>query len=1279
MPLRTTEDFEGTSRFEVRRRLGAGGFGIVYEVMDRHRGGVVALKTLRQMAPRALYRFKNEFRSLADVSHPNLVSLYELLSEDDQWFFTMELVPGEDFLSHARGAVAWGTAWPLDDFSSPTSDSLARAMSGGASGAGPAPTAATLLAGGGADVVDRVRAALPQLVEGIAAIHAARMLHRDVKPSNVLVTPAGRVVLLDFGLIRGPEREVTQTGEAVGTPAYMAPEQAAAGPVSEASDWYSVGVMLYEALYGCLPFAGTFADLIRRKQEEEAAPPPGLAAGVPGDLGALCRDLLRRDPSERPGVAEILQRLSTRDARPRKKRPAPAATAAPGAPFVGREPHLAVLREAYAASRRGRAATVAVHGGSGMGKTALVRRFVDEVRAGDANAVVLAGRCYQRESVPYKAIDPLVDALSQFLKSLPPAVMEALLPHDVLALARVFPVLRQVEAVASARRAVLDIPDSQELRRRAFGALRELLVRLADRRPVVLVIDDLHWGDADSAVLLTELLRPPDPPAVLAIGCYRADEVQSSPLLRALLPLREGVRDVLDNRELSVGELSAPEARDLALSVLGAEPTARSRAEGIADEAGGNPFIIQELARFSESAGAPEAGGRPAGQRPAVSLDAVIGRRISSLPDPARRLLTVLAVAGQPLEVDVAARAASLEGRVDPPLGELRAAHLARARTPTGSSREEIETYHDRIREVVLARLGPEELRAEHGRLAGALVSSGHADPEMLAAHYELAGETELAAEHALAAATNANDALAFDRAARLYRMALGLRPGGGAARRRLLVALADALANGGRGAEAAQCYLDAVPGAVGAESVELHRRAAQQLLTSGHVDEGFRVMRAVLATLGMHVPESSRAVVLSLLVGRARLAIRGLRFRERDETRVPPRDLLRIDACWSFAAGLGLVDMVRGADFQARHLMLALRAGEPYRVARALALETGYSAIAGTRTRKRSERVGRAATALAERIGHPHAIGLAAMMAGTAAWTHGRWSEARRLLDGAEAQLRERCTGVAWEIDMAQMYGLASLFFLGEVAELARRLPALMKDAYGRGDLLALTNLRLGFFSHTAYLAADDPAMAREQLQAGLDGWSRQRFDFPHIWARGTERDIALYSGEPLLAQEPVVGRWRGLARILDRFTQAATILGLSSRARRRVGAAAVMEATPERDELLAGACAHAREIEREKTAWGTPLAQLVRAGVAATSGDGAAALTMLGRAEAGLRAADMALYLAAARRRRGEITGGDAGRGLVEESNAWMAGQGIRNPDRMTVLLAPGAWSRA
>ena len=333
MPLQTAEDFEGTTRFEVRRRLGAGGFGIVYEVMDQDRGEVVALKTLRQMAPRALWRFKNEFRALADVSHPNLVSLYEMLSEDGQWFFTMELVPGVDFLSHARWVAAPQREWLSDDLSLPTLDVPRSAVRHAKTPLiGPASREPALQPGPDATAMDRLRDALPQLVEGIAAIHDVGMLHRDVKPSNVLVTSAGRVVLLDFGLVRGLEREVTQTGEAVGTPAYMAPEQAAAGPVSAASDWYSVGVMLHEALFGCLPFAGSAAAVMRQKQDEE----PRLAAGAPEDLGALCRDLLRRDPSKRPGSAEILDRLHRRGAGRRTSRSSSAVTATT-TPFVGRE------------------------------------------------------------------------------------------------------------------------------------------------------------------------------------------------------------------------------------------------------------------------------------------------------------------------------------------------------------------------------------------------------------------------------------------------------------------------------------------------------------------------------------------------------------------------------------------------------------------------------------------------------------------------------------------------------------------------------------------------------------------------------------------------------------------------------------------------------------------------------------------------------------------------------------------------------------------------------
>jgi eukaryotic-like serine/threonine-protein kinase len=207
------------SRYEVRRRIGSGSFGIVHEVFDPVRNKVLALKALRQATPDALYRFKREFRSLSDMAEPNLVRLYDLVSEGDQWFVSMELIQGCDFIEYIRGVV------PMED-----SDPAATR---------PACTAD----------LRRLAQALPQLVTGLAALHNAGKLHRDVKPSNVLVSEADqRVVLLDFGLVMDTDFLASMNTEATsGTPAYMSPEQGGGQPLGPASDFYAVGVMLFEA------------------------------------------------------------------------------------------------------------------------------------------------------------------------------------------------------------------------------------------------------------------------------------------------------------------------------------------------------------------------------------------------------------------------------------------------------------------------------------------------------------------------------------------------------------------------------------------------------------------------------------------------------------------------------------------------------------------------------------------------------------------------------------------------------------------------------------------------------------------------------------------------------------------------------------------------------------------------------------------------------------------------------------------------------------------------
>ena len=164
-----------------------------------------------------ILRFKREFRTLLGVAHPNLITLYELIYDGKNWFLTMELLEGVNFLQYVRGEALTTARW------------------------------------------DRLREAARQLATGIAWLHAAGKLHRDIKPTNVIVTREGRVVLLDFGLVveQGFDGLHQSTEQHIlGTAAYMAPEQAVGLPVSSAADWYSVGVMLFEALTGRVPFLG---------------------------------------------------------------------------------------------------------------------------------------------------------------------------------------------------------------------------------------------------------------------------------------------------------------------------------------------------------------------------------------------------------------------------------------------------------------------------------------------------------------------------------------------------------------------------------------------------------------------------------------------------------------------------------------------------------------------------------------------------------------------------------------------------------------------------------------------------------------------------------------------------------------------------------------------------------------------------------------------------------------------------------------------------------------
>ncbi|HTB74179.1 MAG TPA: protein kinase, partial [Polyangiaceae bacterium] len=752
-------EWPGTARYEIVRRLGAGGMGAVYEAFDRDRRQRVALKTLLRFSPASLYRFKQEFRTLADVHHPNLVHLYELVvSETAPVFFTMELVPGSDFLAHVlRVAVARSSE-------SPTEPGRTRTQTKRVAGTIPPTPRPEPSVGKSPANFERLRAALVQLVEGVQALHGAGKLHRDIKPSNVLVTPTGRVVLLDFGvateLPRSVDDAVAEDPHIVGTPRYMAPEQGV-GESTAACDWYSVGVMLYEALVGRPPFAGDAVDVLAMKRTLDPIAPSECVADVPPELDALCSALLSRDARERPTGPEILRRLELGvSGRP----PSPAAYSDVRLALVGREQHLRALREAFEATRRGHSVTVRVPGGSGLGKSTLVSHFVDEIEE-NGEAEVLRGRAYERESVPYKAVDAVVDALSRYMQRLADQGVSIIMPRDVWTLARLFPVLRSVPGFALASEEA--IADPQVLRQRSFVALRDLFAQIVRRHPLVIFIDDVQWGDSDSAALLLELMRPPLAPPLLLVMTYRDEDAKTNAFLLETSALWPAGADV---REHPVGPLEPDEARRLALALLGpSDARSEEVAAAVARESGGSPFLVEELAR--ESGGGPPASTDAGEKAPPLTLEQLIRARLERLSVDARRLVEVIAVGGRPLPLTIVRDATGSASAVDPLVGELRSERFVR--TGFRDGQEVIEPSHDRIRETIVESLSSAALRERHRQLARSLESMPGADLEALSVHLLGAGERDRAVDYAERAAEQAVSKLAFEQAVRLFRLTL--------------------------------------------------------------------------------------------------------------------------------------------------------------------------------------------------------------------------------------------------------------------------------------------------------------------------------------------------------------------------------------------------------------------------------------------------------------------------------------------------------------------------
>jgi hypothetical protein len=825
-------------RFQLIRRLGTGGMGVVYEALDTRRGLTVALKMLTDTRPESVTVLKREFRIAAELLHPNLLRLYDLVVEPNLCFFTMETVIGQEANHYLQDDPAH----------------------------------------------QKLFAVLSQLCGALDALHQADVVHRDLKPSNILVTQRGQVKLLDFGIAQPPTLSEADEGEhkIMGTPHYMSPEQVQGGRVTAASDLYSVGVIFYFFLTGQTPFLHqNMRQLLMAHLREAPVPPRELNKEIPPHIEKFCLELLSKQPEERPTLRELATFLES--------------CGAPPAPFgrrrarrfVGRTHESALLLSRVEEAELGEKRAVLVGGESGTGKSSLCLELCRSLPKGAWRFI--SGRCYDREEIPFNALDPLVDGLAELLAGRPPST----LPNELGALCSIFPVLAPFQAT---NLTIAERGATQE-RQKAKAAFKRLLSFLAQETPILYWIDDLQWADQDSLEFLASLLSGAPPFAFFLLGTFRGGE-QTNARLAPLLQL-DNV-EALWLSPLGVEDLQA---------LLGEDTPVL--AKRLLQETGGNAFLAAEIAQalFTQETG---------------NIQEVLSTRLAGLSTEQRRILEALAVAGGATSFDLLQEVTSFSPAVLS--SSLDALRVERWLSVAEAGREDCyDLYHDRLREVVFATLP--DRAALHERYAQLLAARGEA--EGAAGHYMKSRQPLLAAPWLLEAARRAAAQLATQRALSLYQEALAA--GGAHWEMAPLVRFerAELLERaGGRYAEAARAFQEAASYTSGEAATRLLLRAAEADLKNGEIEKALSAAKQAIAPYhSLSLPKTLLGAFPEAIWRRTltNILLRSPRLYGRTPTAATS---LVCQLYYRMGNSLFLLDLTPGLIFSSRGLSFALSHG---------------------------------------------------------------------------------------------------------------------------------------------------------------------------------------------------------------------------------------------------------------------------------------------------------------------------------------------------------------
>jgi tRNA A-37 threonylcarbamoyl transferase component Bud32/tetratricopeptide (TPR) repeat protein len=663
------------SRYELGEPFVSGGMGVIRRGVDRWAGREIAHKRLRveeeEQRPRFSALFQREYDTLARLKHPNIVEVFDFGFDEHGPYYVMEWLAGDDLAKRA----------PL-----------------------PYREACSVLR---------------DVASALALLHTRRFVHRDVSPNNVRMTSHGVAKLIDFGALSTFGR----AGEIAGTPAFIAPESVHGDELDQRTDLYALGALAYWTLSGRLAVRARSIGQLLDAFELPVAPLANQVPGLPESLHELVHAMLSHDPAQRPSTAgEVIDRLTAiGELAPEREERKVAYSYLEHPALQGRSEVVAELRRALDAVMQGRGSLLAIEGGIGLGRSALLEQLTIDAQlrgatvlraeVGEAGAYGLARRLIQLGV----RIFPELEGTDSYLR-------------------------RMLAANDGARSASEPVERSLH----TAAQLRKWILSMCSRGPLVVAIDDAERVDEESLGLLTSLLHGDEGgplPLLLAVATRSAHEIDARPLSRLLLGARRLPLSNLEEHELAA----------LLTGMFGDVPNARLIAHWLHRETGGNPaqsidllrlLIQQGVIRYQRGTFALPQDvdtGVASGRR----VDALL-TRVAGLSANARTLIELLSLHQGSLSLAQLCDAASLTTReVSLALEQLTHRGVVHALGDAVSLRGES------LRAVIAGALDPGRTRSAHLALARAIelhpeqpLTSGlsvaehlfHADEEAVAA-----------------------------------------------------------------------------------------------------------------------------------------------------------------------------------------------------------------------------------------------------------------------------------------------------------------------------------------------------------------------------------------------------------------------------------------------------------------------------------------------------------------------------------------------------------------